>query len=138
MRVVFDTNVLVAALRSDKGASFALVYLLPSPKFEIAVSVPLYFEYLDVAMRPEIKPAGLSDIDVLTFVRRILSFAHRQKIYFRWRPVLSDSKDDMILELAVAARCSYIVTFNIKDFKNIEPFGIEVISPSDFFDLVRE
>ncbi len=137
MRVVFDTNVLVSSLRSQRGASYALVSSLPSPQFELALSQPLYNEYLDVLLRPTVKPNGTSDEDIVDFVREIVGAAHRQKIYFLWRPWLQDSKDDMILELAVAAQCAYIVTFNLKDFANIELFGIEAITPADFYAIVR-
>ena len=137
MRVVFDTNVLAAALRSKNGASYVLISMLPSPKFEPAVSVPLYLEYLDVLMRPEIKPHGVSKTDVLSFLRKILSYSHKQSIYFNWRPWLKDADDDMILELAVASQSSYIVTFNLKDFANIELFGIEAVTPSNFLSFVR-
>jgi len=137
MRVVFDTNVLVAAVRSKYGASYQLVSMLPSSKFELAVSIPLYLEYLDVLMRPEIKPDDISNADILSFVRKTLDYSHKQSIYFRWRPWLKDPNDDMILELAIASQSSHIVTFNLKDFANIELFGIEAISPSDFLELVR-
>jgi putative PIN family toxin of toxin-antitoxin system len=138
LRVVFDTNVLAAALRSKRGASYALLSMLPSSKFELAVSVPLYLEYLDVLMRPEIKPSEISETDVLSFARKMLAYAHKQSIHFRWRPWLKDPSDDMVLELAIASQSSYIVTFNVKDFANIEPFGIEAITPRDFLKLVRE
>lgn len=137
LRVVFDTNILAAASRSKRGASYALISMLPSPKFELAVSIPLYLEYLDVLMRPEIKPDDVSNADVLNFVRKILDYSHKQSIYFRWRPWLKDPNDDMILELAIASQSSHIVTFNLKDFENIALFGIEAISPSDFLELVR-
>lgn len=137
MRVVFDTNVLAAALRSKSGASFALLSMIPSSKFEPAVSVPLYLEYLDVLMRPDIKPDGVSNAVVLSFVRKILDYSHKQSIHFRWRPWLKDAKDDMILELAIASNADYIITFNLKDFGNIESFGIKAVSPSNFLDIVR-
>ena len=137
LRVIFDTNVLAAALRSKRGASFALVSLLPSTKFELAVSLPLYLEYLDVLTRTEIKPAGISDADISNFVGEITRYAQTQNIYFLWRPWLRDEKDDMILELAIASQADYIVTFNLKDFQNIEIFGVEAISPADFLTLVK-
>lgn len=137
LRVVFDTNVLVAAARSRRGASYQLISTLPSPKFELAVSVPLYLEYLDVLMRPDVKPDNFSNEDVLSFARKILDYSHKQSIHFRWRPWLKDPNDDMILELAIASQSSYIVTFNLKDFANIELFGIKAISPSDFLETAR-
>lgn len=137
LRVVFDTNVLVAASRSRKGASFHLISMLPSPKFELAISLLLYFEYLDVMLRPNVKPQGLTDAEVIDVVNEITSAVHYQDVFFRWRPWLKDKKDDMILKLAIASQSSYIVTFNVKDFRNIESFGIEAITPKDFLQLVR-
>ncbi|MDQ3748186.1 MAG: putative toxin-antitoxin system toxin component, PIN family [Acidobacteriota bacterium] len=137
LRVVFDTNVLAAALRSKNGASYQLISLLFANKFKIAVSLPLYMEYLDVLLRPTVKPTGISDADILDFVDEILQHAQTQNIYFLWRPWLKDAKDDMILELAIASQADYIVTFNLKDFRNIELFGIEAITPKDFLNLVR-
>lgn len=137
LRVVFDTNVLAAALRSKSGASFALISSLPSSKFELALSLPLYMEYLDVLMRPEIKPVEISRAEIADFIDEILLNAQTKNIYFLWRPWLKDEKDDMILELAIASQAEYIVTFNLKDFRNIELFGIKAITPKDFLDLVK-
>lgn len=136
MRVVFETNVLVAAARSRTGASYQLISMLPSEKFQIAISIPLYLEYLDVLQRPENIPPNQTTDDVLGFVRKLLGYSHKQSIYFRWRPALKDPNDDFVLELANASQSFYIVTFNAKDFTNIELFGIETISPSDFMRLV--
>jgi predicted nucleic acid-binding protein len=124
-------------LRSNKGASFALVSSLPSPKFELALSLPLYLEYMDVLSRPDVKPKEITNEDISDLVVDIAKSAHLQDIYFLWRPWLKDQKDYMVLELAIAAQCSYIVTFNVKDFSDIESLGIKVISLSDFLEIVR-
>lgn len=137
MRVVIDTNILVAATRSRTGASRKLLALLPSDKFQPAMSVTLYLEYLDVMTREENIPVGLTDKDMIGFVREILSYSHKQGIYFTWRPSLKDADDDFVLELAIASQSEYIITFNEKDFRNIELFGIEVISPSSFLKYLN-
>ena len=72
MRVVFDTNVLVATSRSSKGAAYELVSMLPSPQLELVLSLPLYMEYMDVLFRPEVKPPGVSDADIIDFIDNIL------------------------------------------------------------------
>lgn len=138
MRVVFDTNILVAAARSNNGASYQLISMLPSEKFQIAISIPLYLEYLEVLQRPENIPTSQTSEDILGFVRKLLGYSHKQSIYFRWRPALKDPNDDFVLELAIASQSSYIVTFNAKDFTNIGLFGIETISPSEFLKMVRK
>jgi len=51
VRVILDTNVLVAALRSQRGASFKLLSLVGAGRFEIAVSVALVLEYEDALLR---------------------------------------------------------------------------------------
>ncbi len=66
MRVVFDTNVLVAAARSRHGASFALVSLIPSPEFELSLSVGLHAEWQEVLSRPENLPPGEEDMSSVT------------------------------------------------------------------------
>jgi putative PIN family toxin of toxin-antitoxin system len=138
MRVVLDTNILVAALRSRRGASYHLLQLIPDDRFKICLSVPLYLEYLEVTMRPEHWPAGMTEKQILGAVRYLVSQAHLQEIYFHWRPFLSDSKDDMVLELAVAARAEKIVTFNLKDFRGIEVFDVDAIKPQDFLVEIGE
>lgn len=137
MRVVIDTNVLVAATRSRLGASFKLIAMLPDRRFEPAVSVTLYLEYLDVLLRPQNIVPGKTVQNALGFIRRFLAFSHRQEIHFAWRPTLKDPGDDFVLELAIASQSSYIVTFNKKDFGNIELFGIEAVTPAEFLRLLE-
>jgi predicted nucleic acid-binding protein len=64
--------------------------------------------------------------------------AHHHKIYFVWRPSLPDANDELFLELAISARCEYIVTHNIKDFKGTEKFGIKAITPKEFLQIIGE
>ena len=64
--------------------------------------------------------------------------AHHQKIFYLWRPFLRDPNDDMVLEVAVEAQCSYIVTFNTRDFAGIEQFGLQTLTPGEFLALLQE
>ena len=137
MRVVFDTNVLVAAARSRQGASFALVSSVPAPEFLLCLSVGLYTEWQEVLTRAENLPPERTAEDALRFLRYLASQAHLQEIHFLWRPFLPDADDDMVLELAVAAGSRYIVTHNVRDFRGSERFGITVLSPRDFLGLIR-
>jgi len=50
-KVVIDANVLIAALRSKRGASFKLLSLIGRGFFSYAVSVPLVLEYEEIALR---------------------------------------------------------------------------------------
>ncbi|MEI7780420.1 MAG: putative toxin-antitoxin system toxin component, PIN family [Planctomycetota bacterium] len=137
MRVVIDTSVLVAASKSRRGASFAIVSSIPSPHFEPCLSVSLYAEWLEALSRPENLPQGVTHDDVVGFVRYLASQSHLQEIYFLWRPFLKDSDDDMLLELAVAANCRVIVTHNVRDFVGVEKFDIVALAPGQFLRLIR-
>lgn len=137
MRVVLDTNVMVAAARSRNGASFALVAGVPSSKFQICLSVALYVEWQSVLTRPENIPPGLDANQVLAYLRYVASQAHLQDIHFLWRPYLSDPDDDMVLELAFAAGCRYLITHNVQDFRGAERLGVTPIAPREFLKLVE-
>jgi len=138
LKIVIDTNIVFSALKSNKGASYALMDLLPSTKFKPVISVPLYTEYQDVLTRKENMTGASSKEDILAYCRYLVSIAHRKNIFYLWRPWLKDPKDDMVLELAVASSSEYIITYNIKDFKNISSFGIQAIKPADFLKLINE
>src|SRR5437667_1964554 len=135
VRVVLDTSVLVAAARSRRGASFALVSSIPSPEFQLCLSVGLYAEWQDVLTRPENVAPGRTPEDALGFVRYLANQAHLQEIHFLWRPFLPDADDDMVLELALAAGCPHIITHNMKDFQGSEQLGVSALSPRAFLDL---
>jgi putative PIN family toxin of toxin-antitoxin system len=137
-RVVIDTNVLAAAVRSRQGASFALVSSIPSPEFQPCLSVGLYAEWQEVLSRAENLPPGRTPEDALAFLRYLASQSHLQEIHFLWRPFLPDADDDMVLELAFAAGCRHIITHNVKDFHGSEQLGVNALSPREFLSLLRK
>ena len=129
VRIILDTNVLVAGLKSRRGASFKLLTLIDSGLFSLHLSVPLAFEYEDVLNRADL---GISVPDSEALLDFICSVATHEPIFYLWRPYLKDAKDDMVLEAAVASQASHIVTFNTKDFAGIGRFGIQALWPADF------
>ena len=132
VRVVLDTNILVAALRSRRGPSYRLLSLVGSGLFEVTVSVALVLEYEDVLSRATTMPTWAID----RILRFLCAAAHQQKIFFRWRPHLRDPGDNMVLELAVASRSRFIVTYNHRDFQGAQQFGVAPISPESFLNRV--
>ena len=128
----------MAAVRSRQGASFALVSSIPTPVFQVCLSVGLYLEWQAVLTREENLLPGRTEEDALGFLRYLAGQAHLQEIHFLWRPHLPDPDDDMVLELAFAAGCIYIVTHNVKDFHGSEELGITAITPRDFLKLIRD
>ena len=136
-QIVVDTNVIVAALRSRRGASHRLLRLIDRGKFEINISVPLVLEYEDAGKRIA-KEVVLRDEDIEDVVDYICKVANHHKVYYLWRPFLRDPKDDMVLELAVSGGCEIIVTYNVKDFEGVEAFGLKVMTAKEFLEHIGE
>lgn len=138
VQIVIDTNVLISALRSRRGASFKLLSLVGvDNRFEINLSIPLVLEYEDVAKRPALA-ITLSNHDIDTIIDYLCLSANQRQIFFLWRPFLPDPKDDMVLEVAVEAQCDYIVSYNKRDFANVDTFGLQVLTPAEFLTLIGE
>jgi putative PIN family toxin of toxin-antitoxin system len=135
--IVVDTNVIVAALRSSRGAAYRLLTLFGRGAFDVYISVPLVLEYETVIKRlsDEIALAEQDIDDVLDY---ICAVGNHQSLFYLWRPHLRDPRDDMVLELAVAANCDVIVTYNRRDFEGIEQFGLEVMTPREFLFKIGE
>jgi predicted nucleic acid-binding protein len=98
--IVIDTNVFVAALRSRHGASYRLLMLIDSGRFAANISVPLILEYEEVAKRM-VGRIGLTAEGIDDVLDYICKVAKWRTIFYLWRPLLADPRDDMILELAV-------------------------------------
>jgi len=133
--VVLDTNVLVAAIRSRRGASFRLLEKVGSGRFRIVVSVALVLEY-EEAMGRHLVASGLHASDLKDLLDYLCSVGRHQAVFFLWRPYLRDPDEDHVLELAVAGGCDGIVTFNLRDFAGAERFGPWVGTPRDFLSRI--
>ena len=128
--IVLDTNVVVSGMRSREGASFRLLLELGGDfRFRMAVSVPLAMEY-EMALK---RVPGLGEADAEGLVDFLCEVGEKREIYFLWRPLLRDPKDEMVLEVAVEAQADAIVTHNVRDFKGVEErFGMRIVTPGAF------
>lgn len=136
-QIVIDTNVFISALRSQSGASYKLLMLLESGKFETNVSVSLAMEY-EAVLKRFLSETKLSKKDAEDILNYVFLVANRRKVYYLWRPFLRDRKDDMVLELAVSGGCETVVTYNKKDFRGAEKFGIQIKTPQEFLREIGE
>lgn len=135
-KVVIDTNILLSGLRSKRGASYLLVESIPKHLFDFCVSPALVLEYEDVLKRHSGKDIPQTPEEIDHILDYLCSVGEQTKIYYLWRPQLTDPKDDLLLELAVAAGAKQVITFNLKDFKKAKPFGVTAIKPKDFLQSI--
>lgn len=136
-QIVLDTNVIVSALRSQKGASYKLLMLVGRANFEINLSVPLLLEYEDATKRL-LGQIPLTEGDIDDILDYLCRAANLREVFYLWRPFLRDPKDDMVLELAVSGQCETIVTYNKKNFVGADQFGVQVMTPREFLHTMGE
>jgi len=134
-QIVVDTSVFISALLSQQGASYRLLTLIGRGLFDVNLSISLFAEYEAVAKRM-LDQLPLSEQDLEEILDYLCAVANRRSVFFLWRPFLPDPGDDMVLELAVAARVQYIVTYNKRDFRGSEQFGIQIVTPKEFLDQI--
>ncbi|MDQ5770004.1 putative toxin-antitoxin system toxin component, PIN family [Thiothrix subterranea] len=133
MKLVIDTNVIIAGFRSKHGASFQLLQRILEGSLPFLLSVPLVLEYEDVLKRPDTLAATSLTLDEVDTVLNVLCLRGNEiLIHYLWRPQLTDAKDDMVLELAVNGMAEAIVTFNVKDFQPAAShWNVATITPGE-------
>lgn len=136
-QIVIDTNVILAGLRSNQGASYKLLTILNDQRFQINISATLIFEYEEILKR-EAKNLSLDDNDINKFINGICYLAKHHKIFYIWRPLARDKDDDFLLDLAVKCQADFIISYNEKDLKSITKFGITILTPKQFLQLLGE
>ena len=132
-----DTNVVVAALLFNRGASHRVLRLVGDPRWRINLSVPLVLEY-EQTLKRVCTGGTLSDSDIESVVDFLCANANLRPIFFLWRPLLPDLQDDFVLELAIESRADFLLTFNTRDFVGAERFGVRVIAPREFLAIIGE
>ena len=140
MRVVLDTSVLVAGLRSRIGASNQVLVAVAEGRCVPLVTTALFLEYEAVLLRPEQQLAtGLNPSDIEGFLAALASAAEPVEVSFLWRPQLRDPADEFVLEAAMNGRAEAIVTHNITDFRaSAQRFGVVTLTPAEFLKELRK
>lgn len=136
---MLDADVVVAAMRSPRGASAELLRIIDGGRATMLVSVALALEYEAICMLAEHRLAGgLSVAQTETFVTGLIAMAEPVQLFFRWRPQLRDPGDELVLEAAVNGRASAIVTFNERDLQEARrSFDIEVLRPGELLRRIK-
>jgi len=139
-RVVLDTSVVVAGLRTQSGAGNAVLRLVASRRLILLASAPLFLEYEDVLQRADQRIAhGLSLDQIDEFLAELAALIEPVELHFRWRPQVRDPNDEMVLETAINGHADALVTYNISHFALAgRRFRISVLRPGDFLREVKQ
>jgi putative PIN family toxin of toxin-antitoxin system len=141
MLTTLDTNVLYQSLYSNTGASNFIIQQVKGRKIQMALSVPVFYEYEAVLSRKSsLNNFELDKEDIDKFLRYIAYIGKVYDPHYLYRPNLKDESDNMFVELAVASQSDYLITNNIKDYKNSElKFDrLRIITPSEFVKIWRK
>ncbi len=133
MRVVLDTNVLVAGLLSATGPPGWIVEAVITGDLELALDMAIREEYEDVLRRPEF---GFQ----AHHVEALLTTIDRGALWVAaappWRLSLPDPDDEPFLAVA-AATGSVLVTGNLRHFPARSRRGVAVLTPRELVDRLR-
>lgn len=138
-RIVVDTSVFVAALRSRDGSSRELLRKCLRRELSPLMGQKLFFEYLDVLERPELfSDCPISKAEREELFNGFLSVCTWMEVFYLWRPNLPDEGDNHVLELGVASGAAAVVTCNVGDFRGELRFPkIRVVTPGEFLKTKR-
>ena len=119
-KIVLDTSVVVAGLRTRLGAGNAVLRLIANRRLVLLATPPLFLEYEDVLKRPEHRLAhGLTPEAVDEFLGELAALVEPVEVHFHWRPQSRDPDDEMVIEAAINGQADAIVTYNVSDFSSV-------------------
>ena len=139
LRIVLDTSVVVAGLRTRLGAGNAVLRLVAERRIAILATPPLFLEYEDVLKRPEHRLAhGLTLSEIDEFLAELAALIDPVEVHFQWRPQTRDPNDEMVLEAAINGQADAVVTYNVADFAEAsERFEISIMRPAELLKKVK-
>ena len=139
--ITLDTSALYQALHSKRGAAYQILQLIGRRELALALTVPVFFEYQDVLLRPEsLKDLGLTHENVDALLDMLVLVGETYSVSYLLRPNLPDEGDNIFVECAFVSRSEYLITSNIRDFSRGELQGMSftVCTPSSFYATWRQ
>jgi putative PIN family toxin of toxin-antitoxin system len=130
MKIVLDTNVLVAGLLSPFGTPAQVLQFILAGKIRLCIDVCILTEYRDVPARPKFDFDDEAVADLMEFIEQTAETAAPTP----WGLELPDPADAMFLEVARAGQADYLVTGNLKHFPAGKRREVKVVTPAQFLD----
>lgn len=135
LRVVIDTNHIISAILSSRGASAKLIdgMTREDDYFQLLLSQPIWSEYRAVAdwLIPASKqPEKDRILEILRLQAAWIQPASRLQ-------ACSDISDNRFLECAVDGKADYLVTKNIRHFPPQEYAGVKIVRIRKFLEVLE-
>jgi putative PIN family toxin of toxin-antitoxin system len=133
MKIVLDTNVLVAALLSPFGGPAQLLQLILTGRLGLCVDARILVEYREVLARSKFDFDAQLIADVMDFIEQTGEVVAP----LPWPVALPDQADAMFLEAAHAGQADYLVTGNLRHFPVRSRRTVNVVNPAQFLKEPR-
>jgi len=116
VRVVIDTNVVVAALRRPDKAPRRVLRLCLERTIVPLMGNALFAEYEDVMSRDApFAGSPITAAERANLLDALAAAAEWVRVYFLWRPNLPDEGDNHLIELAIAGGADWLISANLRD-----------------------
>jgi len=133
VKVVVDTNVVVAGLLSPFGSPGEVVRMIASGSLSLCYDARIITEYAQVLSRPKF-PFSQEHIEaILDQVKASGAVVAADPLSIH----LPDQSDEPFLEVAVSGHAQCLITGNLKHYPVPLRQGIQVLSPAEFLDFYR-
>jgi putative PIN family toxin of toxin-antitoxin system len=133
MKIVLDTNVLVAGLLSPFGPCGEIVRMVSSGEVTLCFDALILTEYSEVLYRPKF---GF-DKDKIAALRDHIEHRGHTVASSPLRHSLPDPDDEAFLKAAIAGKAKCLVTGNASHFPSKLCQGQKVLPPSGFLTFYK-
>lgn len=111
--------------------------ILRAGKWTLLLSNTVLGEYHEVLHR-ETAMTGLSHADTDVYLDALCALAEQCTLSSEWQPAAADPDDEPFVQLAREAKALYLVTHNARDVQGATQFGVQVVRPAEFLEILRK
>lgn len=131
LRLVLDTNVVVAAALNPEGLSRSVLLLATARPARLYLSPLILAEYRAVLARRELGVPRRLQLQLLDFIASRARLVSPSRVV----RVASDPADDMFLECSDEARADYLITGNVRHFPKFWK-STKIVTSWEFMELI--